>query len=124
MLVITLLTTWPLAHRARDYFIVNNHTFGGKRFQTQFSAGDIYGVYLTAIGILIGSYGAILAIVLVSFVVIGFAGGHAGALAHFNPADLKHSPLGVGIGIVGIVLFIAFYLLVLSSGRRCKPMST
>jgi hypothetical protein len=26
-----------LAHRARSYYYVNNHTFGGKRFATEFS---------------------------------------------------------------------------------------
>ena len=29
----------PLAHRARSYYYINNHTFGGKRFATEFSGG-------------------------------------------------------------------------------------
>ncbi len=52
--VITLLTLWPLAHRARDYFYINNHTFGGKAFFTKFSGWSIYRIYLLGIAMLFG----------------------------------------------------------------------
>jgi uncharacterized membrane protein YjgN (DUF898 family) len=44
--VLTLFTTWPLVHRIRDYFFINNHTFGGKSFSTEFSGWAIYRIYL------------------------------------------------------------------------------
>jgi uncharacterized membrane protein YjgN (DUF898 family) len=47
--LLSLFTTWPLVHRARDYYFVNNHTFGGKPFHTQFSIWSIYGIYLIAV---------------------------------------------------------------------------
>ncbi len=43
--VITLYTTLPLAQRAHSYFYVNNHTFGGEEFRTQFSGAKIYMIY-------------------------------------------------------------------------------
>ncbi len=38
----------PLARRARDYFYVNHHTYGGRPFATRFDAGTIYGIYILA----------------------------------------------------------------------------
>ncbi len=49
--VFTLFTTWPLVHRARDYFLINNHTFGGKKFRTEFSGWSIYKIYLLIVGL-------------------------------------------------------------------------
>ena len=43
----------PLAHRARSYYYINNHTFGGKRFATEFSGGSIYKIYLQALLLLV-----------------------------------------------------------------------
>jgi uncharacterized membrane protein YjgN (DUF898 family) len=51
IVVVTLGLTAPLGRRVRDYFYVNNHTFGGKAFRTEFSAGSIYVIYLTAFGL-------------------------------------------------------------------------
>jgi len=50
---LTLFTTWPLVHRVRDYFFINNHTFGGRPFYTEFSGWSIYRIYLIAFGILL-----------------------------------------------------------------------
>ncbi len=47
----TLFLTWPLVHRARDYYYVNNHTFGSRPFHTQFSGWSIYAIYLIAAGL-------------------------------------------------------------------------
>ena len=110
--VLTLFLGWPLAHRARDYFIVRNHTFGGKRFHTQFSAGDIYGVYLTAIAIYIGAMVALFTAAVVVMGVIGVAVGPISA-GHTNPQDFKHSPFMYGLGAIGIIVAIAFYLVLL-----------
>ena len=50
--VVTLGGLIPLAHRARDYYFINNHSFGGKRFATEFPRWSIYKVYLKAFGML------------------------------------------------------------------------
>lgn len=50
---ISLFTLSPLAHRARDYFYVNNHTFGGRPFRTEFSGWQIYRIYLLAFAIML-----------------------------------------------------------------------
>jgi uncharacterized membrane protein YjgN (DUF898 family) len=51
--VVTLGGLMPLAHRARDYYFINNHSFGGKRFATEFSGWSIYKIYLIALAILL-----------------------------------------------------------------------
>jgi uncharacterized membrane protein YjgN (DUF898 family) len=52
--IVTLGTLWPLAHRARDYYYVNYHSYGGKHFATSFSRWSIYKIYLQALLLLIG----------------------------------------------------------------------
>jgi uncharacterized membrane protein YjgN (DUF898 family) len=52
--VLTLGGLMPLAHRARNYFYINKHTFGGRPFATQFPAWNIYKIYLQALLMLIG----------------------------------------------------------------------
>jgi len=44
----------PFARKARDYFYVNHHRYGGRAFETSFSTLSIYLVYLGGIGIFIG----------------------------------------------------------------------
>jgi uncharacterized membrane protein YjgN (DUF898 family) len=59
----------PYARRVHDYFYVNNHSFGGRKFTTAFSPGQIYLVYLygflAIVGILVlfvaGAFGAMVA---------------------------------------------------------------
>ena len=111
--LLTLFLAWPLAHRARDYFIVNHHTFGGKKFSTQFSAGEIYGVYLTAIGIFIGAMAALFIAAAAILLVASLVLGQASSFAHINPADLRHSPFAAGAGVVFVLAVVAFYLTVL-----------
>lgn len=50
--VLTLGGLMPLAHRAQDYYFINNHSFGGKRFATEFRGWSVYKIYLVASGIL------------------------------------------------------------------------
>lgn len=59
---ITLFTTWPLAHRARYYFQINFHSFGGKPFETAIPGGKMYGIYLAALGM---AFAALMALVLI-----------------------------------------------------------
>jgi uncharacterized membrane protein YjgN (DUF898 family) len=63
----TLFLTIPLVHRARDYFVVNNHTFGGQSFFTQFSGWSIYRIYLIAFGLAIATELAAVALAIAFF---------------------------------------------------------
>ncbi len=42
----TLFLLMPAARRARDFFFTNNHTFGGRRFRTEFTPWEIYSIFL------------------------------------------------------------------------------
>ncbi len=37
---------WPLAHRARNYFYVDHHTYGGRSFSCSYEGWEIYKIYL------------------------------------------------------------------------------
>ena len=60
--VLTIGGLMPLAHRARSYFIINKHSFGGRPFATQFPAWSIYKIYLQALLIAIGAVAVIILI--------------------------------------------------------------
>lgn len=45
---LTLNLLWPRARKARDYYYINHHTFGGRPFETEFSNWSIYGIYILA----------------------------------------------------------------------------
>jgi uncharacterized membrane protein YjgN (DUF898 family) len=51
--VITFGILIPRARKAQDYFFVNNHTFGGKDFNTDYSTWAIYQIYIVSFGIVI-----------------------------------------------------------------------
>jgi uncharacterized membrane protein YjgN (DUF898 family) len=76
--VLTLGGLWPLAHRARDYYFINNHSFGGKPFATEFPGWSIYKIYLVALGLLLLSI-LILALGGVGSVVTGLKGAYLGS---------------------------------------------
>ena len=59
----TLGLLLPAARRARDYFYTNNHTYGGRPFRTEFSAGRVYGLVAIAIGVFILAAAAVFAVV-------------------------------------------------------------
>lgn len=84
----TLFTTWPLVHRARDYFFINNHTFGGKKFHTEFSGWSIYKVYLLLIGLEMAVFAAIGVVVFGVLVPNGFLDLHAPPTSPFAIAVL------------------------------------
>lgn len=44
----------PYTRRVHDYFYINHHRFGGRGFQTHFSAGRIYAIYLTGFVVIVG----------------------------------------------------------------------
>ncbi len=99
---ISLFTLWPLAHRARNYFYVNHHTYGGRSFACSYDGWDIYSVYLTAwgLGILASMTATILGYLL------GF--GQLGAAIE----AMETNPDDVSVGIFGII--IVLYVLALA----------
>ncbi|HEY2836138.1 MAG TPA: YjgN family protein [Rhizomicrobium sp.] len=52
--VITLFTTLPFAHRARDYYNINNHSYGQTRFHAKIPVGGLYKIYLLALALVFG----------------------------------------------------------------------
>jgi uncharacterized membrane protein YjgN (DUF898 family) len=46
---------YPRARKARDYYYVNHHTYGGRLFETEFSTARIYLIYVAGLGILFGT---------------------------------------------------------------------
>jgi uncharacterized membrane protein YjgN (DUF898 family) len=49
--VITLFLAFPFAHRARDYYNINNHSYGPAAFRAKIAVGSLYTIYLAALGI-------------------------------------------------------------------------
>ncbi len=87
--VITLFTTLPFAHRARDYYNINNHSFGGRKFTAEIQVGSLYVIYLQALGLFVLGIlviGSILGGVMASAMM-----GHPGIAATFKPGS--HAPL-------------------------------
>jgi uncharacterized membrane protein YjgN (DUF898 family) len=50
---LSLFTLIPIARRAQDYFYVNNHTFGGRPFRTEYTGWQTYRVHLLGFGIIV-----------------------------------------------------------------------
>ncbi len=72
---LTLGGLMPLAHRAQDYYYINNHAFGGKRFATVFPGWSIYKVYLLALLLFLGLVVGTLAFLLLLSPFADSAGG-------------------------------------------------
>jgi len=53
----SLFLLLPAARRARDYYWVNHHTFGGRPFRTDFSYMRIYAIHVLAILLFVGTIG-------------------------------------------------------------------
>jgi uncharacterized membrane protein YjgN (DUF898 family) len=99
----TLFLLIPAARRARDYFWVNHHTFGGRRFRTEFSYKRIYAIYLLAFVLFIG--------------VFALTGGAIALLVKFWPhgfdfARGKANPFPPGMIAVWAFAYIAILMIV------------
>jgi uncharacterized membrane protein YjgN (DUF898 family) len=94
----TLFTTLPLAHRARDYYSINNRRFGGKSFAVEIPGRKIYGVYGMALLFIIGAIilaGIVMAMI---FAATGLKAGNRTGLAL--------------VTLVSIAVYMAVFLLV------------
>jgi uncharacterized membrane protein YjgN (DUF898 family) len=97
---ITLFTTLPLAHRARDYYNINNHSFGGKNFETVIPGGRIYLIYLLGLAICVGG------MIAIGLAIAGATGG-----IHFVPGS-NHLPSINPAAIPAVVIAMAIYIFI------------
>jgi uncharacterized membrane protein YjgN (DUF898 family) len=102
---ITLFTTWPLAHRARYYYQINSHSFGGRNFQTAIPAGRMYLIYLAAFGIIL----AALALLFCLILLLGFS---LMALDTQLEPGAGNAPLSLLIMTAYAALFFFLYIFV------------
>ena len=103
----SLFLLMPAARRARDYFWVNHHTFGGRSFRTEFSNKRIYAIFLIGLLMFIGviaalGFGFYAAVKYLPPVV-----AHSGA--HTAPHTGKSNPFGAAEIVVMIVTWIVAY---------------
>ena len=97
----TLFLLMPAARRARDFFFTNNHTFGGRRFHTEFTPWNIYSIFL---------FGLFLFVTLVAVVAACFwANVYILAKAH----NIVSNPIVVQAAFiaVGVLAYLAFLML-------------
>jgi uncharacterized membrane protein YjgN (DUF898 family) len=99
---VSLGTLVPLARRARDYYHINNHSFGGKSFDAVIPAGRLYLIYLVAVAILI--VGAVLAFTLFT---------HSGVdLAHLPRKGEPPNPALIGLFFLFALIYLATFLFI------------
>jgi uncharacterized membrane protein YjgN (DUF898 family) len=99
---VTLFTTLPLAHRARDYYIINNRRFGGKEFAAEIPGAKIYGIY-----------GMALLFILASITVDLIAAGVIFGTTGFKPNNRVGLALTTGVILaiyVVVFLFVSIYV--------------
>ena len=92
----------PAARRARDYFWVNHHTFGGRPFRTEFSNKRIYAIFLLGFAL---------------FIAIGILTGVAFALAmKYWPIDVQHhgkfNPFPPAVIAMWVVAYVGFLFVI------------
>jgi len=99
---LTLGFLMPLARRVADYYYVNHHTFGGRPFETEFSAWHIYRIFLLAIGL-----GVILVLVLGGLLAAAIA-----AMPHGQTFDPNHPNAFMPLFFLVLITFeVAFIVL-------------
>jgi uncharacterized membrane protein YjgN (DUF898 family) len=95
----TLFALAPMARRARDYFWVNHHTYGGRPFATEFKPWRIYLIY---------GLSMLLFVVLIAVLLFG-----VGTAALHLPKPLTSNKLAmIGLGYAFFaVLYFSFLML-------------
>jgi uncharacterized membrane protein YjgN (DUF898 family) len=103
----------PLAHRARDYYVINNRTFGGKHFATSFPGKSIYRIYGFALllfaGMLLMVVPPVSVVLRIGVAVISGAGGAAQAPGALTPQQIRAI-----IAIPVIALTLAAYTAIIT----------
>lgn len=102
--VLSLFLAWPLAHRARNYFYVNHHTYGGKPFSCSYAGWDIYQVYIVSWLILIA---AMTAMFVMMFMVLDLEQLMTSLQAmEENPEEVPTGLFGFLAALYGILLVV------------------
>src|SRR5580693_2761594 len=101
--IFSLFTLSPLAKRAQDYFYINNHTFGGRPFHTEFSGWQIYKIFLIAF-----------AIILVPAFLFGSAMSTAFLFVHAGSKPMPQ--LATGLGLAMFAALMLFYVAIFFVG--------
>ncbi|MBV8976440.1 MAG: DUF898 domain-containing protein [Alphaproteobacteria bacterium] len=118
----------PLARRVRDYYHINNHSFGGRPFETEFTGWQIYSRFLIAFAMWIALMVAFFTFIAVSakFMPHGKAVS-PNDIAIMAPLILMIAFLEIGFIVVGIATMAMIYNLALGhtvlDGRhrlRCR----
>ncbi|HEY1632928.1 MAG TPA: YjgN family protein [Rhizomicrobium sp.] len=91
---VSLFLLLPRARKARDYYYINKHAYGGRPFQTSFSTGRIYLIYLGGVALFLG-LGALLVAV--------------SAWADAATGDFKTVPFGDYLGFAVLPLYFIVY---------------
>ncbi|HKQ43930.1 MAG TPA: YjgN family protein [Rhizomicrobium sp.] len=104
--VITLLTTYPLARRARDQYNINNHTFGGKAFHAEIPGWLMYKAYL------LGGLLFLCGIVIVICVLLGatLAGLDVKSADPKQPLTMLPMMLVIGVSYMFVLLFLTAFV--------------
>ena len=106
-MVVSLFTLTPFAHRARDYYHINNHSFGGRKFTCEFEIGPLYGIYLLSILFFMLGIAALIGAIASTGVMAVIAGmaAHKSAL----PPVLIPIILMFMLGYLVLILFVGAY---------------
>ncbi|HEY4076133.1 MAG TPA: YjgN family protein [Rhizomicrobium sp.] len=98
--IFSLLIALPYAHRARDYYIINNHSFGGRPFEAEIPVGRLYMIYFIALLMFIGAL--IVAGVSAFLIARGFGG----------PMDPKNKTEMMALGLIAGGVYVLGILLI------------
>ena len=91
--VVTLFIALPFAHRARDYYNINNHSYGPAPFRAKIPVGDLYNIYFLGLGIVICLAIAAMAVGAVVEIIAGAPG--AGFMTVVSATTIAVYVLGV-----------------------------
>lgn len=108
--VLTLYLLWPRAHKARDYYYINHHTFGGRPFETEFSNWAIYGIYLLGFAILLAPIAGGIALFYLGMAHHIFDVADLAKMAAQLPKSVQLLSIAVSAITVLVMLFIGVFI--------------
>ena len=106
LVAFTLGTTIPLARRARVQYNINNHTFGGRYFDTKLPGASMYLIYLGAVGLLAGFAAALGLLVLVAYLLAVARDASLTSVLAMLAAHLNHTVLSAIFLVVYVTVFL------------------
>ncbi|MDR0779271.1 MAG: DUF898 domain-containing protein, partial [Pseudomonadales bacterium] len=104
--LITLYTTLPLAHRAGNYFYVNNHSYGGEPLHTTMPGGKMYAYYAACL---------LLPLVMFIIIAIAVAGTVVVQSAALEDPEAISTMVQAAIGSWLLLIVVAYVALIVGS---------